>query len=234
MLLPVQHSTNRPTARLALNYKGLPYRTEWIEYPDIAPKFKALGIPPNAPGTSNYEYSVPAARISGGSYVMESRAIAKALEELQPEPSLHLDNGYVDRAQAVAGKVQNALVPTGLPRIPVKLLNPASEKYFRETREKRFGMTLEELAKSDKAGENAWKAAEAPLQELVSLLHEHEDGPYIMGKQVSFADFILAGLWRFVQILDENGDLFERGMKTDESLPTHYEACKRWLERDDH
>ncbi|KAK4541527.1 hypothetical protein LTR36_007973 [Oleoguttula mirabilis] len=222
------------STRLALNYKGLPYKTEWIEYPDIAPKFKSFGIPSHAPGTSNYEYSVPAIRISGGSYIMESLAIAKALEELQPEPSLHLDNGYTDRVQAVAQKILGALAPIGMPRIPPRLLNPTSERYFRETREKRFGMPLQELAKSDRAGENAWKAAEAPLQELKGILHEHEDGPYVMGERVSFADFILAGLWRFVQILDEGGDLFERGMKIDESIPKHYEACKKWLERDDH
>ena len=29
-------------ARLALNYKKIPYTTEWVEYPDLAPKFKAL------------------------------------------------------------------------------------------------------------------------------------------------------------------------------------------------
>jgi len=30
------------TARLLLNYKDLPYKTEWVEYPDVAPKFKGL------------------------------------------------------------------------------------------------------------------------------------------------------------------------------------------------
>jgi hypothetical protein len=33
------------TARFLLNYKSLPYKTEWTEYPDIAPKFKALYLP---------------------------------------------------------------------------------------------------------------------------------------------------------------------------------------------
>jgi len=27
---------------MALNYKGVDYNTEWVEYPDIAPKFKEL------------------------------------------------------------------------------------------------------------------------------------------------------------------------------------------------
>lgn len=33
------------TARLALNYKGLPYKTEWVEYPDLKSRFMELGIP---------------------------------------------------------------------------------------------------------------------------------------------------------------------------------------------
>lgn len=33
------------TARLALNYKGLPYQTEWVEYPDLKGRFMELGIP---------------------------------------------------------------------------------------------------------------------------------------------------------------------------------------------
>lgn len=31
-------------ARLALNFKGIDYKTEWLEYPDIAAKFKSLSV----------------------------------------------------------------------------------------------------------------------------------------------------------------------------------------------
>jgi hypothetical protein len=31
-------------ARLALNYKKIDYKTEWIEYPDLASKYKELYI----------------------------------------------------------------------------------------------------------------------------------------------------------------------------------------------
>lgn len=30
------------TARLILNYKGIDYKTEWVEFPDIEPKMKSL------------------------------------------------------------------------------------------------------------------------------------------------------------------------------------------------
>lgn len=165
---------------------------------------------------------------------MDSRAIVSALEDLQPEPSLHLDNGYVDRVHSATTKTVQALGPIVYNRVPGKVLNPVSAAYFRETRAKKFGIALEDLAKSDRAGENAWKAAEEPLSEVKAILHEHGEGPYIMGKQVSFADFVFAGLWRFFEVLDEDGDLSGRVMRFDESFPKHHEACKKWLERDDY
>jgi len=32
------------TARLVLNYKDIAYKTEWTEYPDLAPKLKSLYV----------------------------------------------------------------------------------------------------------------------------------------------------------------------------------------------
>lgn len=168
-----------------------------------------------------------------GSFVMDSRKIADALEKHQPEPSMHLDSGYVDRAQEAVSKQLYGLVAIGMPRIPEQILNPASQGYFNETRAKRFGMSLPELAKSDRAGENAWKAAEPHMVDLKNMLHEHEDGPYVLGKTPSYADLIIAGWWRFLQLISQDGDLYGRMMKFDESFPKHHEACKKWLEKED-
>ena len=65
-------------------------------------------------------------------------------------------------------------------------------------------------------------------------MYKNRDRPYVIGKQVSYADFILAGFWRFAELLDEEGDFMGRGMKVDEAFSKHYDACKKWLERDDH
>lgn len=168
-----------------------------------------------------------------GSYIMDSMKIAPALEKLQPEPSLHLDNGYVPRAQQALGKTMTGLQPIAIPRVPERLLNEASQSYFLETRAKRYGISLPEMAKSDRAGENAWKTAQPGLEELKSLLYENEDGPYLMGKQVGYADFIIAGFWVFAKRLGEE-DIFGRLLKYDEAFAKHYQACEKWLERDDH
>lgn len=164
---------------------------------------------------------------------MDSLAIASALEKLQPEPSFHLDNGYVDRAQAAAGKTLGPLRFIAMPRVPPKVLREKSQPYFESTREKAFGMPLSQLANTEGA-KTAWTNVEPGVQDLKALLAEHSEGPYLMGKTVSYADFILAGLWRFLELLDEDGDLFGRLMQQDEAFSKHYEACKKWMERDSH
>ena len=167
-----------------------------------------------------------------GSYIMDSRKIAEAVEKLQPQPSLHMDRGEViDRAQAAVSKVLVGLGPIGIPRVPALLLPPRGAEYFHETRAKRFGMSLQELARSDRAGENAWKNAEAGLGELKGILNENTEGPYVLGKDVGFADFVIAGLWKFVKKLDD-GDLYDRAMKFDPSFPEQVKACEKWFERD--
>ena len=189
-------------------------------------------MPPNAEGP--FAYSSPAVRMADGTYIMESRKIADALEKLQPEPSFHLNDSPVDRTQGAVMATLPALAPIMMPRVPEMLLNPPSAEYFHRTRAERFGMPLPELAKSDKAGETAWKNAEPGIKELSAVLSEHSDGPLVMGKTASYPDLILAGFWRFVELLDKNGDLFPRLMRADPAFEKHYQASKKWLQRDDH
>ncbi|KAK5108667.1 hypothetical protein LTR62_008072 [Meristemomyces frigidus] len=217
--------------RLSLNYKGLPYRTEWIEYPDLKPTLEALGVPPNDKDTNpNASYSSPVVRMPDGAYIMDSLKIATALEKLQPEPSLHLNNGYIDRVQTIVLDIMKGLGPNIYPLIPKHVLPQSSAEYFSETRAKRFGMPLPELAKSDKAGETAWSSARPAIERLGEVLGERKEGPYLMGTTVSFADFVVAGFFRFVEVLDQ--ELFGRLVGMDKGFGMHYEACKEWLERD--
>lgn len=166
---------------------------------------------------------------------MESRNIADVLEQIQPSPSLRLDSGYVERVQNAVLAVGKALTPIAIPRVAEMLLNPESEEYFRRTRKERFGgVELVDLARSEKAGEPAWKEAEGGLEELVKILGENADGPYVLGGEASYADLILAGFWAFLNKLDKGGDLFGRVMGVGEVFGKHWEACQEFLERDDY
>jgi glutathione S-transferase len=166
-----------------------------------------------------------------GTYIMDSRKIADALEKLKPEPSFRLDSGYVEQIQDAVLDAWKALAPIALPRVADILLNPPSADYFRETRAERFGMPLSELAKCDKAGEAAWKNAEPSMQKLEKLLHEHEEGPYVLGTEASYADLILAGFFKILLRLDLYVRFTEKA--NDVVFGKLYEACGKWVEKDD-
>ena len=161
---------------------------------------------------------------------MDSLKIVPALETLQAEPSLHLDSPYVGKTQDAVNAAFGPLRPIGMPRIPVRLLNPVSAEYFNRTRTEQLGMTLPELEKSDKAI-NAWENAEPGLAALKALLHENGEGPYVMGETPSYADFIVVGFMHMCKKLGD--DIFERMMAYDGSFPRLYKACEKWLKRDD-
>ncbi|UKZ79680.1 hypothetical protein TrVFT333_007440 [Trichoderma virens FT-333] len=222
-------SGNTWKARIVLNYKNIPYRTRWIEYPDLAPIFASYGIPPNPASTKDFAYTVPVVKFPNGDYLMQSYAIAQKLEELWPEPSLRLDSDSYHKAVAVLSKIDSALAAETRPRVPRNILNPASIEYFERTRSERFGMSLTDLSKSDKAGDNAWAAAEPGLQALKALLTENSSGPYIDGDRVSYGDLVLASSYVFMEMLDK--DMIKRFLGYDDSIQKHYDACKKWLER---
>ena len=94
-------------------------------------------------------------------------------------------------------------------------------------------MTLEELEKSEKGGEKAWESAAPHLSELAGLLKEN-GGSFFMGTTVSYADFVVVGLFQFLKCISYDGDVFDRAMQTDPSFPALYEACAEWLKRDDY
>ncbi|KAK6441965.1 hypothetical protein LTR95_001800 [Oleoguttula sp. CCFEE 5521] len=223
--------TNARAARAALNFKVLPYNTQWTEYPDLEPKFKSFSIPPN-PAGSLAAYSSPAVRMPDGTYIMDSRAIADALEKLQPEPSLHLDSQYVEKVQELVLELWDALRPIAMPRIPTTVLPPASAEYFERTRAVRFGMTLTELGQSDQAGSQAWENAQQGIVAMKAVLEEHK-GPFVLGKEASYADLIWGGFWHMMSRVSRDGDLTkcfsEQG---GDVFDRHFDACKQWYEKD--
>lgn len=77
--------------------------------------------------------------MTDGSYIMESRKIADALEKLQSEPLFHLNDSPVDRTQKAVLTTLPALAPIMMPCVPEMLLNSPSAEYFHRTRTERFG-----------------------------------------------------------------------------------------------
>ncbi|CAJ2500363.1 Uu.00g032160.m01.CDS01 [Anthostomella pinea] len=212
--------------RLVLNYKGLDYKTEWVEYPDIKPRL-ADHFPKD-----KEEFTIPTVMMPDGSYVMDSLEIAELLEKKYPEPSLHLDSPYLSKLQELQPKFFGPIRGIFVPKVPKLILNDASVPYFVSTRENSIGVTLDQYAK-EKGGEVAYQAAAPALKELTAMLKENGDGPYFMGKTVSYADFQWASVMIFFQRLGELDGLLKA---TGDAEPHRklLEAVKPWAERDDH
>jgi glutathione S-transferase len=217
--------------RMAFEYKNIPYKTSWLEFPDIKPTLISFGLDPNPESSGDMPYTVPTVKLPSGGYIMESYAIIKEIERLHPEPSLHLNNGYYDRTYAILQDLATNLIPEILPRIPLNVIYDESMEYFQRTRKEMFGMSLADLLKSDKAGENAWTAAKPAIKNLETLLTENSSGPFIDGVQVSYADFLIAAVYIFFEMAHK--DSLERLMAYGECFQRHYKACRKWMTQND-
>ncbi|XXH06026.1 histone deacetylase [Hypoxylon texense] len=220
-------SLNPWKTRLALNFKGLPYRTEWVEYPDIKAKFQDHLPPADL-------YTIPAIILPDGTWLMDSWKIADVLEEKYPEPSLRLDSPYIGRLRGYLVPMMAPLTAIYKPKVCKLVLNERSAEYFRRTREEDEGMTLEKL-EEEKGGAVAWEAAKPHFHKITELLKENSEGPFFEGNAVGFADFVWAGALIFFSRFGEDvwADLLEASGDGDVHLK-FLEAVKPWSERDDH
>ncbi|KAK0258366.1 hypothetical protein LTR35_018164 [Friedmanniomyces endolithicus] len=217
--------------RQVLNYKHISYTTTWLTHPEIEPTLSAFGIPPNDMDKGS-PYTVPAIRLPTGEYIMESLAIAQKLESLYPNPSLHLPTTPIEETRAAIGAFAGPLFPVFMPHIGRSVIREDSVVWFRENRQKNYGMTLEEFEAS-KGGELAWKAAEAKAGLLKELLADHklDEGPSILGSTPTYADFMLVGLLEGLRRIGQ--DVFERVVGWDGKLGQLYDVCRPYLAKDD-
>ena len=166
----------------------------------------------------------------GNEYIMESTAIAEKLESLFPSPSLHLDSPILPKTRALFNKVLGPLHGSWMPGVATNLLPPRSKEFFDRTRAERLGKPLSQVSEEFDL-EEGFKKATPALQELAALLKETE-GPYFMGTEVSYADFVAAGSLEFLKVIDAS--VYARMVKIEPSLGEFYDACKPWLARNDH
>ncbi|KAG5642388.1 hypothetical protein DXG03_002846 [Asterophora parasitica] len=185
-------SPNTWKIRYALNFKGIPYKTVWVEYPDIEKVSKKIGAPPtNEKPDGAPFYTLPAIYDpSTNTAVSESILIAEYLDKTYPDTPKLLPGD----THALQRAATNAFLPGGGPglqfAIPAthRILSSASEGYFRRHREPLFGKTLEELTPTGPERDVEWAKVKARFNDVDKWLRGGE-GPYFLGKTPSFIDF---------------------------------------------
>lgn len=184
------------------------------------------------PNSGSPKYTIPGLKLPSGEALQDSRAIASKLEELYPSPSLKLDSPILPEVHEAVLAVFTPLRPVLLPLVPINILSPVSADYFERTRAVRLGMPLAELA-AKKGGDEAWQSAVEPITKLLTLIK----GPYVLGDEVSYADFVIVGFLHFVRRVggEERWEKIVHGdWDEDKKLEDMYERCKQWLTRDGH
>lgn len=158
---------------------------------------------------------------------MESRKIAFALESTHQDPTLHLDSPVLLRVEAILPEIVERVRPAFVPLVPKIFLNPVSQGYFIPSREKSLGKPLDEFAKgTDQGVDNA----RPYVKELADVLRENAGGPFFLGKDVSYADFVVVAWLHMLVRLDIADRIW--ALDGGEELKGLYQASARWLERD--
>jgi len=226
-------SLNPWKTRLALNYKGIDYETEWVEYPDLAPTFKSFGLEPNEPEATR-QYTSPAIKLDDGTkttYMMDSSKIIAALETFSPTPSLHLESDILHQVEEQIPNVRGALAAYWMPNIPRDILGPRSAEYFYRTRAERIGKSLQEMEKRGlEKPDKGWEDARPAIEKMAELLKKN-GGPFFMGSTVSYSDFVLVSMMYMYKKVDQS--LFDRFVSYDPVFTKLFDACAQWYERND-
>lgn len=171
---------------MALKHKGLEFETvPWRFTEKAAIAFSGQGLVP--------------VLVDGGRTVHDSWNIALYLEEAYPQrPGLF--EGAQSRAlteffqqwviRAIHGATLKVIVLDLFARLHEK-----DKAYFRESREKRFGMTLEQYAGDPKAALAAFRGALEPVR---PVLVQH---PFVSGKGPGYADYLLFGPFQWARAM---------------------------------
>ena len=180
----------------ALNFKGIPYKTEWVEYPDIEALAKKIGAESTTKKTDGRDhYTLPIIHDpSTGAVIADSFAIALYLDKTYPNtPLLFPPNtkSLTSIASSAIGRYISGDFYTIVVLDTWKNLNEASQRYFRQTRESDFGLKLEDFVPAGPVGEAKWNAAERGFDQFNTWITVGGT-EFITGDQIAYADIIVA------------------------------------------
>lgn len=227
---PPAWSPNVWKTRFVLNFKKLPYTTQWLAYPDIGAILSAAGVPPTR--TEKPYYTVPAIvdEVEGRHPVAlaDSLNIATYLERTYPQPTIF--PGGTERVQmtyitAIHEHVFMAMFYMVIPTT-TRILTGRDLGYYTASRKGFIGVALEEMFPPHKQ-EGMWAKLRQGLDQLSALIDSVRMGHrsrwlFSPVDTPSYADFDLGAIFIWFQkagpeggwarIRDLNGGKWRRHM----------------------
>ncbi|THV03862.1 hypothetical protein K435DRAFT_851463 [Dendrothele bispora CBS 962.96] len=189
----------------SLNYKGVPYKTVWLEYSEIEPTLRKFGINPTGTKPDGSPlYTLPAIYDpSTKTGVAESFAIAEYLDKTYPDKPTLVPTGTGPLinvfTEYITSKISATFFPFAVP-MSHATLNAVSQPYFRRTREAAFGKTMEDMLPQGEAKVKEWEKFKQGLGDIDRVLRTGK-GPFVLGEKPSFADCNLASIFVWIKVL---------------------------------
>lgn len=189
---------------LALNFKNVSYRTEWIDHPVIKRVRDSLGVPPVSFGSNGTPvYTLPILDDpSTGVRLGDSFDISVYLDDqypsrtrLMPPGSKSLMAAFNAYADSVFGGPGGARILLNVHGMP---FDPRTADESRKIFSDRTGKPWDELGAKGTRRADVWRILESSLKPLVKM-YEREEGPWFTGEEVSYADLIVGAWLHFFQ-----------------------------------
>jgi glutathione S-transferase len=198
-------SPNCWRTKLALAHKGLAFETKPVHFTDISTI--ANGRQKTLPVIDD-----------GGRIVGDSAEIADYLETMYPErPSLFggvSGRALTQFAQAWAVSTLHSGVIDLILLDIYNVLHKADRDYFRATRERRFGRTLEEVQQGREERLPAFRKSLQPLRTLLTAQ------PWVGGEGPLYADYLLFGPFQWARMVSDF-----RLLEDDDAVASWVDRC---------
>ncbi|KAI6099268.1 hypothetical protein EDD16DRAFT_1659791 [Pisolithus croceorrhizus] len=203
-------SPNTAKPRFVLSYKGLPFRFEWVEYPDIAPRMKEIGARKNKLADGREMYTLPVlSDPNTNALITDSWEIAEYLEKTYPEKPIfpNKSKGLILAFDTAVFGLGRAAVAFPFLRAS-RILRERSAEYFITTREALLGKKISEFSPEGPERDEHWAIIKGAI-DILKQWYDKEEGKWLMGDVFSYADIIIASrLFWFKRIL--HGDEWEK------------------------
>jgi len=230
--------------RFALNYKGLNYRTQWVNISAIESTCKPLGIlPTGVKPNGQPHYTLPAIidRTDPSNPVILSNSIP-IIEYLEstypPAPGTELFPGGTKAFQVIVIQFVVLKLLTFVSKLAMNDMyrskSPEDQVNLRARIQARFGKPLEEVELKGAEREATWKELEQIMKTVEDAFKENKSGPFLMGDQVSCADFALCGTLIFFKEISPDGLWAGVGSWDGGRWERYLDAFKGWMAVDNH
>lgn len=209
-----------------MNYRGLPFKAERIEFYEIEETYKKIGASPaSKKGDGTDSYTLPVIYDSRtGRAIADSHRISEYLEETYPDtpkmfPALNFpSNTHNGETTALSTKAaillfeQFFLQNVATPWLPILLpmvttiLPPRSSVGVRRALEIDYKCKLEDIspAGSTKRAED-WTKVKEGLDKLAAIM-DQSDAKYFLGDTLSRADVIVIAFLFWMRVVVEKED----------------------------